>query len=597
VRLTVSPRGISTSVGAGPVRFTIGQQGAAVTARIPGSGIAFRQPVHFGKNAGSPLLSDYEPALIRPAPNGSPIESNYSGQSEIRSASTIALTSSGLEPIKDLIIKAQLERAQLLPELHQAHQLAAQLRARLDRWRNGWLYCRLFKGKYAILQEKADEAAAYETELTEQERQSRMVTAFDLPPGLKDSYGQLIDAASTLGEVQRLWDTISWRQTDQNRERTVAARSVERVQVRAGTGGCELIETRWRVPQLENSNGGELLIYPAFILYRVSTEAFALVDVRETQIVYDTVAFHENEIVPSDSRVIGHTWLKANKDGSPDKRFANNRQIPIAEYGRLRITSGTGLNEEYMVSSAQAAMQFSKAWSEFVMRIPPDSIETMETDATRRVDAPQSEEAMNTDPAQSHSLNRRLVEPDGTESAVDAVSTLIADGALSRESFDRLVAHHGVSESRTFRDHLLDLVLRRVRNTVRDHCITTDELDQIQQLAVTFQVAEGEYYRQRRAEVAEILQRELHRILEDERVDAFELSYLETLQRMFGLGYDQYVELTRDAMTPVVDHAIARATADGLVTSEERADIERRIARLSTVYPLSSSQRHRLGIA
>ena len=88
--------------------------------------------------------------------------------------------------------------------------------------------------------------------------------------------------------------------------------------------------------------------------------------------MYDTVGFHENESVPSDSRVVGHTWLKANKDGSPDRRFADNYQIPIAECGRLRITSGTGLNEEYMVSSASVAVEFAKAWTEFATRIPAD---------------------------------------------------------------------------------------------------------------------------------------------------------------------------------------------------------------------------------
>jgi hypothetical protein len=39
IRLNFSPRGISTSVGAGPVRLYLGSQGAAVTARVPGTGI------------------------------------------------------------------------------------------------------------------------------------------------------------------------------------------------------------------------------------------------------------------------------------------------------------------------------------------------------------------------------------------------------------------------------------------------------------------------------------------------------------------------------------------------------------------------------
>ncbi len=46
IRLNFSPSGISTSVGAGPLRLYLGSQGAAVTAGIPGAGISYRQPIH-----------------------------------------------------------------------------------------------------------------------------------------------------------------------------------------------------------------------------------------------------------------------------------------------------------------------------------------------------------------------------------------------------------------------------------------------------------------------------------------------------------------------------------------------------------------------
>src|SRR2546421_10361978 len=51
VRLNFSPRGISTSVGAGPFRFYVGSQGAAVTTRIPGTGVSYRQPLHPPRSA------------------------------------------------------------------------------------------------------------------------------------------------------------------------------------------------------------------------------------------------------------------------------------------------------------------------------------------------------------------------------------------------------------------------------------------------------------------------------------------------------------------------------------------------------------------
>ncbi len=122
----------------------------------------------------------------------------------------------------------------------------------------------------------------------------------------------------------------------------------------------------------------ELLIYPGFILYHVSNEAFALVDIHETTIEYRPNSFIEEESVPADSQLIGHTWKKANKDGSPDRRFNNNYQIPIVAYGTIRITSKTGLNEEYLISKPNASQAFAEAFALFSETLPkaapPDNL-------------------------------------------------------------------------------------------------------------------------------------------------------------------------------------------------------------------------------
>jgi hypothetical protein len=289
---------------------------------------------------------------------------------EIHSASTTTLTSEGLEPLKELLIKAQDERAKLLPELREASNQAARLKSKHKRWTNGWLFKRLFQVSFTRLGETAAEATEKEAELQEQERLSRLATEFDLPENLKDSFGRVCDAVATLSQAQRIWDTISSKATDRHRERTTAFHSIERKPVTMSLGSCDLIQTSWKVPHLMNANGGEMFIYPAFILYHVSRNVFALVDIREANLDYSPSSFIEEEAVPTDSQLIGHTWKKANKDGSPDRRFANNYQIPIMEYGDIRITSKGGLNEEYLISNAVAAQGFAQAWAAFKDALP-----------------------------------------------------------------------------------------------------------------------------------------------------------------------------------------------------------------------------------
>lgn len=364
VRLNFSPRGISTSVGAGPFRFYVGPQGAAATARIPGTGISYRQPIQV------PSTSGRRPQSTPREPSPQVFEPNAPTPTEISSASTAVLTTEGLEPVKDLLTKAQEERGRLIPELRAAEVEAERLKKKHQRWTNGFLFKRVFRSYFIRLGEFTTEAADKEAELQEQERLSRLATEFDLPENLKDSFGRICDALAALSHSQRIWDTVSVIATDRFRERTTAAQSIQRRPVAVSLGSCELIESSVKVPRLMNANGGELFLYPAFILYFVSSQSFALLDIRDLRLDYNSVSFIEEEAVPADAELIGHTWKKANKDGSPDRRFANNYQIPILKYGDIRFTSNSGLNEAYMISHAALAERFADAFTNYQRALP-----------------------------------------------------------------------------------------------------------------------------------------------------------------------------------------------------------------------------------
>jgi len=53
------------------------------------------------------------------------------------------------------------------------------------------------------------------------------------------------------------------------------------------------------------------------------------------------------------------------KNGTPDKRFKDNYQIPVVQYGRLRFSNSTGVNEEYQSSHYEAAEEFGNAFQEY----------------------------------------------------------------------------------------------------------------------------------------------------------------------------------------------------------------------------------------
>ncbi len=70
----------------------------------------------------------------------------------------------------------------------------------------------------------------------------------------------------------------------------------------------------------------------------------------------------EQESLPSDATVIGKTWKYVRRDGGPDQRFNNNRQLPIVRYGVV-VFSSSNFVAYLIVSSLGIASSFAKAFS------------------------------------------------------------------------------------------------------------------------------------------------------------------------------------------------------------------------------------------
>ena len=72
--------------------------------------------------------------------------------------------------------------------------------------------------------------------------------------------------------------------------------------------------------------------------------------------VQSSQRFIEAGSVPSDGTVVDHTWQYVNKSGGPDKRFSNNRQLPVLMYSDVTFKSNTGLNELIQLSKQNVGL-------------------------------------------------------------------------------------------------------------------------------------------------------------------------------------------------------------------------------------------------
>ncbi|NOJ44780.1 hypothetical protein HCN50_00670 [Bradyrhizobium sp. WSM 1744] len=60
--------------------------------------------------------------------------------------------------------------------------------------------------------------------------------------------------------------------------------------------------------------------------------------------------FIEEETPPADATVVDQTWRYVNRKGGPDRRFNNNRQLPICLYGEIDFRSVSGVNKRIQCS-------------------------------------------------------------------------------------------------------------------------------------------------------------------------------------------------------------------------------------------------------
>jgi len=88
---------------------------------------------------------------------------------------------------------------------------------------------------------------------------------------------------------------------------------------------------------------------------------------------WQTTRFIEAASVPGDARVVDRTWRYTNKRGGPDRRFANNKEIPVVEYAETLLSSDQGFNVVMHVSSVDAARQFVGGVTQYCSAVSCDS--------------------------------------------------------------------------------------------------------------------------------------------------------------------------------------------------------------------------------
>lgn len=375
VRINISKSGISTSLGVPGATVNLGSRGATATVGIPGSGMSYsmRLPAAPPRSPAAPSSPRPNQKVTPPltqtpsqAPNSNQLSVWFPqpGMRAIASASVESLTSESLRDLRDMIVAARRQRTEVERDLSEARQLLSDQKRDLERRRSSifrWFY----RKRIAALEADLPITTAEVDRLASWSKQTFIKMDFEETEAARAAYAALVRAFSALTASRKSWDLTSDRDADRVRERTAAHRVIERHPIRVEFARNELIEFDGQAMRFENHNGEDIYLYPGIALMPRADGAFALVDVREVEIDASARGFHEEEGVPPDATVISYAWAKSNKDGSQDRRFSDNYQIPICSYGYITFRSAGGIREEYMFSSVPAVEAFFMAFQAY----------------------------------------------------------------------------------------------------------------------------------------------------------------------------------------------------------------------------------------
>lgn len=352
VRLNISKSGISTSIGVRGANMTFGKTGTYLNTGIPGTGLYNRQKLSGSRNNSSP--NDFNPQ---------PIQTTEFADN-IFSTDIQEITSEGMQGIKEAIIAAHDQRIELKRDLV---KVRSSLTASTITLTLTYLFLIGLIKKSISADIKTDIKAKKDAlkRLAEQIETCYVDLDIELDPDIKGNYDEVVYAFKNLCNSKKIWDVTGAHYENTKVTRSAASTVVRKREVSFGIRRIEDIKCRFEPLLLKNANGADLYIYPNFIVIYSSQKKFALVGLHEIRITHNAVRFVETGSIPGDTKVIDKTWAKVNKNGSPDKRFKGNYQIPIVRYGEINLRTDTGLNEEFQFSNYEFSEHFASAFSDF----------------------------------------------------------------------------------------------------------------------------------------------------------------------------------------------------------------------------------------
>ena len=186
-----------------------------------------------------------------------------------------------------------------------------------------------------------------------------VVLFYDLEDEAMQDYGKVHDAFEEMMACAKVWHVEAEGQVKDRKRNAGASSLIERKPITLTKASPPFVKTNIAVPKV-NAGRQSLYFFPDRLLV-FDSDRVGAVGYQGLVIEKGKTRFIENDSVPSDAEVVDRTWKYVNKRGGPDRRFKDNRELPIVLYKDMHFTSDTGLNELIQLSRADVGESFEEA--------------------------------------------------------------------------------------------------------------------------------------------------------------------------------------------------------------------------------------------
>ncbi|MGS2760987.1 DUF4236 domain-containing protein [Sinomicrobium sp. M5D2P9] len=330
----------------------------------------FGKIANIDKGFGMHSSHKYDTNLVRQFLSGKSVSALSFVALNAISGNTSIASSPSLDELKTHIQEARQERQELKREIMQQQSTTKQLEQKLKSKQSGISKFFIKPETIKKLQTEVKEGNEYLTDLYGQYEESQADINIESDKEFREQYQVVKETYMELSKADKIWDIVSERATTETK--SAAKTSIDRKEVSYTLDNIDFILCEHPAFHLENADGDNLYIYPAFLLQVHYTGEITLIDLRELRFRFHRQRFLEEEsTIPSDSHIIDYTWAKVNKDGSPDRRFVGNYQIPVVEYGAFEFSTNSGLKEVYYISNIQLAEKFANEFRAYLSLLSP----------------------------------------------------------------------------------------------------------------------------------------------------------------------------------------------------------------------------------